>query len=311
MRIILFGSTDFSCEIIDSLLGLNHQLVGLITLPGRNAGRGLNLKDTPVKIKADKLNIPVSVFDDLTNKQVEQFLEKQNADLFLVVAYGKIIPQKILEIPKVMTLGLHPSLLPKYRGAAPINWALINGESKTGVTFYKVNKKMDAGDILFQEEVLIEVTDNFISLEKKLIERFSYKLKNVLDDLENNKFNLKVQDDNLATFAVKISKDSAKISWQKSSKEIYNLIRGLVPYPCAFFNYQSKRIRVWEAEIIFSNSENKNPGEAVWDKDILRVATKEGVLQINKLQLENKSVIAARDFINGYLSKQGKPVIFE
>lgn len=309
MNIIFFGTTEYSVQILNFLVSIGEVPSLVVTQPDKAKGRGLNKSPTLVKEFSLKKGLEVVTPYDLRENMFVSLLKRKNPELFVVASYGQFLPWSVLNLPRVTPVGVHPSLLPKYRGAAPVNWALINGEKETGVSLFKVEEKMDAGPVIRKNSVFIAEDDDYLSLFSKVTEVSKEILGNTLPFLRVNKFSLVPQDDNKASFAPKIDKKMAKIDWGKPAGEIKNLIRGLVPAPCAWGYFRKKRIKFWKSSVYNKSVEpgDKKPGDIVIVfEDKLGIKTGKGVLTVSKLQPEGKKVIGAKEFINGYQPKAGE-----
>ncbi|MEJ2506919.1 MAG: methionyl-tRNA formyltransferase, partial [Ignavibacteriaceae bacterium] len=253
MKIIFMGTPYFSIPSLKSLLESKHEVVAVVTTPDKERGRGQKISFTPVKEFALKNNLPVLQPEKLkNNSQFVEELKKFDADLYVVVAF-RILPVEVFSVPPKGSFNLHASLLPKYRGAAPIQWALINGETETGLTTFKLAEKVDTGNIYLKEKIEIKPDDNFESLHDRLSEIGSKVVLQTVEMIDSGNYELKNQDDSLATPAPKITKEICKIDWNKPAREIHNLIRGLSPIPGAYFEFKDKIIKVYQSEVIERN----------------------------------------------------------
>jgi methionyl-tRNA formyltransferase len=292
------GTPDFAIPSLKKIVESKHKVIAIVTAPDKERGRGRKVTFTPIKDFALKQNIPILQPQKLKNNQ--QFVEKLkslNADLFVVVAF-KILPPTVFEIPKYGSFNLHASYLPKYRGAAPIQWALINGETETGVTTFKLAEKVDTGNIYLQKEVEIFPEDNFGTLHDKLRELGAELVLNTVDLIESGKFELQNQDDSLATPAPKITKKICEIDWNKSADGIHNLTRGLSPYPAAYFIFREKVIKIYQSEVV--NRDDLKPFEIKQSKNELIIGCGENALKIFSLQQEGKKRMSAEEFLRGF-----------
>ena len=299
------GNPDFAIPTLKAIIQSNHELIGVVSNPPKHMGRGRTLSHTSVgKFSRDN---DLTLFEPQSLKSIE--LKNQLIDLkpdvFVVVAY-KILPEDIINIPQFGSLNLHASMLPKYRGAGPIQWALMNGDKTTGVTIFQIKASVDTGDILMQKEINILEEDNMLSLGKRLCTHGADLMINVLNKIETNEqVNGLVQDSRLATPAPKIKKDMTIINWNWESKKIHNWIRGLAPYPGMSTIYCGKRLRIFKTS--FESSEVMIPGiilEAQDDR--LLIATGEGLLRIYELQIEGKKKMHVSDFLRGNKVKIGE-----
>ncbi len=294
MRIVFMGTPRFAVSVLEIISG-DHQVVAAVSQPDRAKDRKGNLLNTPLKEYASSKGIPVYQFEKI-GAEVDT-LKALNADVFITAAYGQILPQDILNIPRYGILNVHASLLPKYRGSSPIQTAILNGEKITGVTIMQTALGMDTGDILAAEQVDINGM-NAGELSEVLAEMGGKLLLDVLKKIENNTIIPIKQDDSLATKCRKISKESAEIDWNKTSSEIYDMIRAFNPSPVAYTLYNGQRIKIYSAECVDYSSD---PGKVlISDKnDGLVVACGEGALRIKSLQAPGKRVMTSTEFLNG------------
>jgi len=235
MKIIFFGSDDFAATHLQELLKSEHQVVGVVTQPDRAKGRGLQVIPSLVKTIAVEAKLPVFQPENLKDKFFLDQMKSYNCDLFVVIAYGRILPQELLQVPYVCAVNVHGSLLPKYRGAAPINWAIINGDKETGISIIKMNAAMDAGDIFSQAKIKIEDSDTAASLRVKMAGLGKKLLLKTIDTFEKNTYTLTVQDSKAVTLAPKLTKELGKIDWQKSAPEIHGSSNPAIAH-CATFS---------------------------------------------------------------------------
>ncbi len=305
MKVIFFGSTNYSVNILDCMLKAGYKPALVVTQPDRPKGRGLKTTPTEVKRYAATKNLKVITPAELTTENFLTELQSVNPDIYVLVSYGKILPLNVLQLPKIIPLGIHPSLLPKYRGAAPINWPLINGDIKTGVSVYKMENRMDAGPVLLKEPVSIAREDNFLTLSEKLSKLSCRLVIEAISDVEKEKIKLFAQDDNQATYAPKLNKAAARINWNKKAVTVYNLVRGLIPEPCAWAIFRNKRIKFLEAKA--QADESYTPSEAgticVVSKSRVEIKTSKGVLLPQRVQPEAKRPLNITEFINGHRPK--------
>jgi methionyl-tRNA formyltransferase len=298
MKIVFMGTPDFSIPSLKILLESKHKILAVVTQPDKERGRGQKISFTPVKQFAVDKNIPVYQPEKLKGNQ--EFVEQMKAlqpDLFVIVAF-RILPKEIFEIPKFGSFNLHGSFLPKYRGAAPIQWALINGETETGLTTFKLAEKVDTGNIYLQEKVEIYPEDNFETLHDRMSELGAKLVLETVNLIENGNYQLKQQDDSLASPAPKITKEICLIDWNKSATEIHNLVRGLSPHPAAFFIHNEKVIKVYKTEIIENN--DLKPFQIEQTKKDLIVGCGLNALKILELQQEGRKRMSAEEFLRGF-----------
>lgn len=303
------GTPDFAVSSLLEIHKAGIEIKAVVTQPDKQRGRGKKVSFTPVKKTAIELGIPVLQPIKMRNKDFIAELSQLNADLFVIVAF-RILPKKVLEIPKLGSINLHASLLPNYRGAAPINHALFNGDKKTGLTiFFLNNDKIDSGNIIAQKEVEITDQDNFESLYNKLKIEGSGFLPRIITDIFNNSYETNKQDVSTAESpdAPKIFPDDFKIDWSKSAESIHNQVRGLAPKPGAFCLFNDKRLKI--IETTFENTDTNNSfGEIVEidrKNNSISVATGKGILRLHRVQPEGKAAIDTTSFINGYSLSAG------
>ena len=298
MKIIFMGTPYFSIPSLKSLLESKHEVVAVVTTPDKERGRGQKISFTPVKEFALKNNLPVLQPEKLkNNSQFVEELKKFDADLYVVVAF-RILPVEVFSVPPKGSFNLHASLLPKYRGAAPIQWALINGETETGLTTFKLAEKVDTGNIYLKEKIEIKPDDNFESLHDRLSEIGSKVVLQTVEMIDSGNYELKNQDDSLATPAPKITKEICKIDWNKPAREIHNLIRGLSPIPGAYFEFKDKIIKVYQSEVIERN--DLNPFQIYQTKTELIIGCGVNALKILLLQQEGKKRMGIEEFLRGF-----------
>jgi methionyl-tRNA formyltransferase len=297
MNLIFMGSADFSIPSLNNLYNSKHKILALVTVPDKEKGRGQKISLSPVKEFGLKNNIPVLQPEKLKDEKFIDQLKGFKADLYVVVAF-RILPKEVFTIPPKGSFNLHASLLPKFRGAAPIQWALINGETKTGVTTFALEEKVDTGNIYLTKEVEIDDEDNFESLHNKLSEIGSKAVLETVDMIESENYHLKQQDNSSATPAPKITSETGKINWENSAEEIYNLVRGLSPVPCAYFYYDDKKIKVYKTRV--QQKENTFPGKINHTKNSLSIECGKNELEILELQLEGRKKLSAEEFLRGF-----------
>ncbi len=291
------GSPEFAIPSLEKLLKSNHSVELVVTAPDKERGRGKKILPTPVKEYA--LSKGLNVLSPLSLKE-ENFinqLKEIKADLFVVVAF-RILPREVFIIPSKGSFNLHASLLPKYRGAAPIQWALINGEKETGVTTFFLEESVDTGNIILQEKIKIEDEDNFGTLHDKLMNLGADTVLKTVELIDSGNYQLIKQDDSLSSTAPKITKELCRIDWSKSSREIHNLVRGLSPYPCAFFEHNGKIYKVYKTQIV----ENiiLEQSKIHQTKKEIFIGTNNGTIQILELQMEGRKRMTAEEFLRGY-----------
>jgi len=298
MNIIFMGTPDFSIPSLKKINESKHNVLAVVTAPDKQRGRGRKISYTPVKEFALQNNLPLLQPERLKNNVefIDQ-LKKYDADIYVVVAF-KILPEAVFSIPVMGSFNLHASYLPKYRGAAPIQWALINGETETGLTTFKLAEKVDTGNLYLQKIVEIKPEDNFETLHDRLSESGAELVLETVELIESNKFELKSQDDSLATPAPKITKDISKIEWGKSAVEIHNLIRGLSPTPGSFFLFKDKVIKIYRSEVI--ERTDLKPFEIQPSKNELIIGCGNSAIKVLELMQEGKKRMGVEEFLRGF-----------
>lgn len=305
MNIVFFGSGKFAVRSLEALVRQKHHVSLVVTQPDKPKGRHLLCHPTEVKTKAQELKLDIFQPAELNSKPTIDKIKQQNADLFIVISYGHILKKNIFELPKLYSLNVHASLLPKYRGAAPINWAIINGENETGITIIKIDYKMDAGDILFSEKIAIEDIDDAQTLEDKLSKLSANAICKALCLIKEGKAFFTKQSEEEATFAPKLKKNSGLIDWDNGAVCIRNQIRGLIPWPTAFTYYRGSLLKVWKAHLIES-AEKDVPGKILEiNKNEIKVSCGKGALGISQLQLSGEKRMQVAPFICGHKVTKG------
>jgi methionyl-tRNA formyltransferase len=297
MNIIFMGTPDFAVPCLQKIYDSEHKIVAVVTAPDKERGRGQKLSYTPVKEFALENNLPVLQPIKLKDESFISSLKSYSPDLMIVVAF-RILAREVFSIPKNGAFNLHASLLPKYRGAAPIQWAIIKGETKTGVTTFALEDKVDTGNIFIQKEITISESDNFGSVHDKLSALGADVVLDTIEIINKGNFILKKQDNSLASPAPKITKELGSIDWNKSAFEINNLIRGLSPYPGAYFHFKNKQIKIYNASIneeLFLEPAQIN---VLNEKLVIGCGSKS--LNILELQLEGKKKLHAPEFLRGF-----------
>lgn len=312
MRIVFMGTPEFAVASLEKIAEAGHEIAAVVTAPDRPAGRGQKIQFSAVKEAALKIHIPVLQPENLKNEDFVSELKKLSADLFVVVAF-RMLPEVVWNLPPKGTINLHGSLLPQYRGAAPINWAVMNGEKETGVTTFFIRHEIDTGNILQHRKIEISESDNAGTVHDKLMITGAELLVDTLDKLEKNTLTAQPQEKFIGNkelkHAPKIFRDTCHINWKKSTEEIYNLIRGLSPYPAAWTdlkmqNGETINFKLFEAEK--DKNHHGNPGNFNTDgKYFLRIYTSEGSLLIKSLQQAGKKRMTIEEFLRGYTFTEG------
>jgi len=305
-KVVFMGTPDFAVPSLEKLIEAGFKVPLVITQPDKPAGRGKKLKAPPVKLKAQEHGIPVCQPEKLKdNRQLQELLKEIEPDLVVVAAYGKILPDWLLKLPKRGTVNVHASLLPKYRGASPIQAALLNGEKETGVTLMEVVPELDAGPIIAQRKVKIEPTDNAQTLHDKLSRLGAQLLVETLPDYLNGRVTPAPQNEEEATYCPKITKEMGRIDWNLKAEEIFNRVRAFTPWPSAYCFYRGKRIKLTEVEPVeFEGS--AAPGTVVSVKGGLTVAAGEGAVKVLRLKPEGRKEISGEEFVRGYRVEKGE-----
>ena len=300
MKIIFMGTPDFAIPSLEKLYNSHHEIIAVVTGPDKPAGRGKRLKPTPVKRCAEELNIPILTPKKVSDVDLIVELTGLSADLFVVVAF-RILPKSAFTIPPLGTLNLHASLLPKYRGAAPINWAIINGEKGSGVTTFLIEEKVDSGEWILQKKVHVGEKETAGELHDKLTVIGADVLLETVNAIEQGKAP-RIKQQGEVTKAPKLTKQLCHINWEKDVVLIYNLIRGLAPFPRAFSYFKDQEFKICGAEISTHDvAEDRNPGEIVdVDKEKISVATSDGVLAITEVQPPNKRRMIVAEYLRGH-----------
>lgn len=302
LRIVFMGTPEFAVGILDTIIKNNYEVVGVITAVDKPAGRGQKIKYSAVKEYAVEHNLTLLQPTNLKDETFLEALKALNANLQIVVAF-RMLPKVVWEMPSLGTFNLHASLLPNYRGAAPINWAIINGETKTGVTTFFIDDKIDTGAMILSSEIAIEPTENVGQLHDRLMHLGSETVVDTLALIEKGNVTTTIQKDTAEIkTAYKLNKENCKIDWTKSASEINNLIRGLSPYPVAWCFFSDKEeewnVKIYEAKII-SEEHTKTVGSLVCTKKEMKIAVENGFIQVLSLQFPGKKKMSTSEFLNG------------
>jgi len=308
MKIVFFGSSHFAVPALQALIKSGHELVCVVTQPDKKKGRHLRLAATDVKGIAMAAKLKIFQPEDIKAKDSLSFLRKLGADLFVIMAYGQIFSQEALDIPAIMPINIHASLLPRFRGAAPVNWAIINGDKKSGLSVIYVTRKMDAGPVILQKEIQIQPQDTSVTLEEKLSQAAPGILMDALKLIEARNYRLAEQDEGKVVLAPKLAKQDGLIDWNTPVVDIHNQIRGTLPWPGAFTSYRRKLLKIFQADPLPVFPAHKPvPGEVVRaDKHGIVVAAARGFLEIKELQLEAARRMPAESFVMGHKLTAGE-----
>ncbi len=322
MKIVFMGTPDFARRPLEylysSFSGISgnpdssqkakrikkHEILAVVTGPDKKSGRGLRLIPTAVKSASQTLGIPLLTPTSLKDENFINKIKEFNADIFVVVAF-KILPEKLYSIPKFGSINLHGSLLPKYRGAAPINWAIINGETKTGLTTFFLKKKVDTGNIIYQENIAIKPDETFEKLYERMSESAGPVIEKTLNLIETDNYELLAQNNSKATPAPKLQPADTYINWNQGSEEIVNFIRGLSSIPGARSTFRGKLIKIYIGKVAEIETEKiLQPGQIIKNKHKLLVSAAKGVVEISELQPEGKAKMSGDQFLRGYQPRQ-------
>jgi len=301
MRIVFWGTSEFACFSLERIFKEGYEIPGVVTASEKQSGRGLKLKPSPVKITAEKFGLKIIEPTNPNTEDVYRQLKEFGVDVCVLAAYGFMIKSQLLSLPAGGFVNIHPSLLPKYRGAAPVQRAVINGEKVTGVTTFFMNEGMDAGDIILQTETAIDANETYEELQERLAQTGADIVIKTLDLIKSGNYKVQPQDKNKITLAPKIKKEDCLIDWNKPAITIHNLIRGLSREPGAHTHFREKRVGIFRSVIPSSDiiPDAATPGKIMVAKNNLLVATKDSYVQIVSLQMEAGKIITGTDFING------------
>lgn len=304
MRAIFMGTPEFAVPTLDALIK-HHEVIGVITQPDKQRGRGKKLQYTPVKEKALEHNLTVYQPEKARDEAFISTLKELNPDVIVVVAYGQILPESILNIPKYGCINVHGSLLPKYRGAAPMQWSILDGESETGITTMYMGVGLDTGDMIEKAVLTLDKKETAGTLHDKLMNLGADLLISTLEKLENNTATRTPQDDSQSTYAKMLSKDMGDIDFTRTAKEIECWIRGLNPWPSAYTTLYGKTLKIWDADVV-ELEKKAEPGTIVQvTKKTMIVATGDQGLQLNEIQMAGKKRMETAAFLAGYKVEEG------
>jgi methionyl-tRNA formyltransferase len=302
-KIVFFGTPDFAATVLKALLDHEYNIAAVFTKLDKKVGRKQRISYSAVKDVALKNNIKVFQPNNLREIGVIREIREIGADLFIVAAYGKILPKEFLELPRYGAINVHGSLLPKYRGASPVQCAILEGEKETGVTLMRMNEKMDEGDILLQEKIKIDKKDTAETLMKKLAELGAKMMAKFVQDCTKGKIAPIPQDHRKATYCKPVRRDDGKINWNNAAEEIYREWRAYFPWPGIFsilkVKNQSKRLKLSEIKIILKNETGEKPGKIIEYNQEVAVQAKSGLIVLKKIQLEGKKEMIVSEFVRG------------
>lgn len=323
MRVVFMGTPDFAVGALEAIIEAGHQVTAVVTQPDKPKGRGKEVQMSPVKACALGHDLPVLQPVKIREPEAVETLRTYQADIFVVAAFGQILPEEILAMPKFGCVNIHASLLPKYRGAGPIQWAIINGEKITGVTIMQMDKGLDTGDMLFQSEVTIASDETADTLHDKLAAAGARLIVEALAKIGAGDVTPVKQNDADSCYAKMLQKAMGKIDWQMEAVKLDCLIRGLISWPGAFTLFRGKTLKIWQEEVVSGQKmaaleempgqnqagfiRNAPPGTVVRvEKDAFYVQTGDGVLRLTEVQPEGKKRMAVKDFLLGYPVKAGE-----
>ena len=318
MRIVFMGTPEFAVESLDILIKNNYNVVGVVTAPDKPAGRGQQIQQSAVKKYALEKNLKLLQPEKLKDENFITELKELKADLQFVVAF-RMLPEVVWNMPKMGTYNLHASLLPKYRGAAPINWAIINGEKESGVTTFKLKHEIDTGNILFQQKVTIdfgttagELHDKLMVAGAELILRTVKQINKSFDD--GSELDFLLQEESMVCHAPKIFKEDCLIDWSKTAVEINNLIKGLSPYPTAYAHFKNgdgnlQTIKIFNSKYELGDSFQPNGSLLTDNKNFLKVYCENGWIEVTEIQLQGKKKMSVPEFLRGFIIREGAKFI--
>jgi methionyl-tRNA formyltransferase len=299
-RIIFMGTPAFALPALEQLHARNYPVMAVVTQPDRPRGRGQKEVAPPVKLLAQKLGIPVFQPEKVRDPEFLKIFHTLNPEMVVVAAFGQILPEAIINFPPLKCLNIHPSLLPKYRGAAPINWAIIRGETRTGVSIMLMDKGMDSGDILLQQQTVINAAETYGELHDRLAIQGAFLLMEAIDSMSTGIALRKPQEESGVTFAPRLKKETGRINWSSDAGNIVNLIRGLSPAPAAYTYLSGHALKIFTAEAKKANVED-DPGTICAETvGGLRVAAINGYVFLKEVQLAGKKRMSVSDFLRGY-----------
>lgn len=306
MRIVYMGTPDFAVNPLHALAEAGYEVVGVVTQPDKPKGRGKTMLPTPVKEEAMKHGFPVFQPVKVRDPEFQEVLEGLEPDIIVVAAFGQIIPKSILELPKYGCINIHASLLPKYRGAAPIQWAVIDGEKESGVTIMQMDEGLDTGDMLLKGSLELAADETGGSLFERLSGLGAKLCVEALEKMEKGELKPEKQGESPTEYARMLTKDMGNLNWNESAEKLERLIRGLNPWPSAYTKLGDKTLKIWSARVCERADENAACGEIIRvTKDTVCVACGEGALEITELQLQGKKRMDTAAFLRGYHLEPG------
>lgn len=309
-NIIFMGTPDFAVPCLDKL-HQNYNVTAVITQPDRPKGRGQHLAKSPVKVYAEEHNLPVYQPEKIKTAEFTEKLRQMQPDLIIVVAFGQILSQEILDIPKFGCINVHASLLPRWRGAAPIHWSIIGGDTETGVTTMYMDAGLDTGDMILKAKTVITPEMTTAQLHDTLMMQGADLLIETIQSIENGTVSREKQDDSLSCYAKMLNNDNCRIDWKKSAQEVHNLVRGLNSWPIAYTTLNGKKFKIWQTKIVDADTTGKTPGQIIdLTKKGIIVATGNGAIELLQIQPPNKAKMPASSYINGHRQELSSDVSF-
>ena len=309
-NIIFMGTPDFAVPCLDKL-HQNYNVTAVITQPDRPKGRGQHLAKSPVKVYAEEHNLPVYQPEKIKTAEFTEKLRQMQPDLIIVVAFGQILSQEILDIPKFGCINVHASLLPRWRGAAPIHWSIIGGDTETGVTTMYMDAGLDTGDMILKAKTVITPEMTTAQLHDALMMQGADLLIETIQSIENGTVSREKQDDSLSCYAKMLNNDNCRIDWTKSAQEIHDLVRGLNSWPIAYTTLNGKKFKIWQTKIIDTDTTGKTPGQIIdLTKKGIIVATGNGAIELLQIQPPNKAKMPASSYINGHRQELSSDISF-
>ena len=304
IKIVIAGASAFSVPTVKRLNDLDYQIVAVMTQPDRAAGRGLKQTKNPVKLFAEKAGLRLLDFESLDGKNVFETIKKLSPDLLITIAYGGLIPQKILDIPRCESINVHPSLLPLWRGASPIQSAILNGDAKTGISLIRMTSELDAGPIFAVAETSIDPEENALTLSNRLANMSAMLITNNIADIINKNTFPNEQEHQKATYAPKLTKQDAIINWTRPAPEILKKIKAFNPWPIAHSMLEQKNFRIWDAKLSKQINDISKPGYIIkTQSNEILVTTGDGMISLISVQLEGRKKMPALDFCKGFAYK--------
>ncbi len=309
-NIIFMGTPDFAVPCLDKL-HQNYNVTAVITQPDRPKGRGQHLAKSPVKVYAEEHNLPVYQPEKIKTAEFTEKLRQMQPDLIIVVAFGQILSQEILDIPKFGCINVHASLLPRWRGAAPIHWSIIGGDTETGVTTMYMDAGLDTGDMILKAKTVITPEMTTAQLHDALMMQGADLLIETIQSIENGTVSREKQDDSLSCYAKMLNNDNCRIDWTKSAQEVHNLVRGLNSWPIAYTTLNGKKFKIWQTKIVDVDTTGKTPGQIIdLTKKGIIIATGNGAIELLQIQPPNKAKMPASSYINGHRQELSSDISF-